>query len=137
MSIPDHQRERFDELLEIELHLLPERFAAVIEEIPVVVDDEPDRPLLQSLALEYEVDSIEPDELCGLHTGIALTERTMDMPTRGPQDIRLFRLGIFALAGGYDVTDDALSEEIRVTLLHELGHHFGLDEDELEELGYA
>ena len=50
--------------------------------------------------------------------------------------IHLFRIGIMAEAGGEQATEEDLRREIRVTLLHEIGHHFGLDEDDLAELGY-
>ena len=60
--------------------------------------------------------------------------------------ITLFRRGIVDLAGGWEARTEegcavggevAIREEIRITLLHEIGHHFGLDEDELDRLGYA
>ena len=56
-----------------------------------------------------------------------------------PSDIHLFRDGILDLVGGWDVPDarQSLEEEIRITLLHEIGHQFGLDEDDLDRLGYA
>ena len=79
----------------------------------------------------------ELDELCGLHSGIPFTERSLD-GTDLPNEITLFRLGIIALAGGWEQpeADDVVYEEIMVTLLHEMGHQFGLDEDDLTGLGY-
>jgi predicted Zn-dependent protease with MMP-like domain len=66
-----------------------------------------------------------------------LTEKSVehgDLPTV----IHLFRRGIVSLAGGWEQpnADDEVYEEVRVTLLHEIGHHFGLEEEDLEELGY-
>ena len=54
-----------------------------------------------------------------------------------PETIQLFREGIVAAAGGWPAGAEAVAEEIRVTVLHEVGHHFGLEEDDLEEVGYA
>jgi predicted Zn-dependent protease with MMP-like domain len=88
-------------------------------------------------------EAIQPDELCGLHTGVAFTERSVTSSGDLPSEIRLFREGILAEAGGWeepgedvDAVEDSIYEEIRITLLHEIGHQFGLDEDDLERLGY-
>jgi predicted Zn-dependent protease with MMP-like domain len=60
--------------------------------------------------------------------------------------VHIFREGIIDMAGGWEEGEDEhgayggeerIREEIRITILHELGHHFGLDEDDLERLGYA
>lgn len=83
--------------------------------------------------------------LCGLHTGVPLTERSVEHSGVSPEDIRIFREGIVNTAGGWkpqpgetaDDVDDAVFEEIWVTVLHEIGHHFGLDEADLEALGFA
>jgi predicted Zn-dependent protease with MMP-like domain len=81
-----------------------------------------------------------------------LTERSVEMPPTLPEDIRLFRRGILTLAQqAYDDhhadpprdddepfdPDDALYEQIWITLVHEIGHHFGMSEDDLDQLGYA
>lgn len=137
------ERDRFDELLAEAIEQLPEHVAGLLEEVPVIVDDEPDDALARSLAREWgEEDSGEwrdrlAAELCGLHTGVMLTERSVEAPPTTPEDIRLFRRGILAQAGGDGADDDALFEEIWITLVHEIGHHFGLDEDDLDRLGYA
>lgn len=142
------QRARFDQLLEDVLDTLPERIRDLIEEVPVIVLDEPTPDMIRSLKADGV---IAPDEhgldLCGLHTGIGLTDRSIEDPAGwgslagqgSPEQIHLFRRGIADLAGGFDDpnADDHLYEEIRITLLHELGHHFGLDEDDLDNLGYA
>lgn len=139
----DRARDRFDAILEEILASLPEPIAELLEEVPLVVDDEPTRELAISLANEWG----EPTDdhtisefiasLCGLHSGPMLTERSVEMPTEIPERIQIFRRGVISIAGGDNVTDDQLAEEIEITLLHEIGHHFGLDEDDLERLGYA
>lgn len=142
---PD-ERQRFDELLETVVDEMPPAIHDLFEEVPLIVDDRPDRTLLLKLAADFDVPD-EPgelqafaSELCGLHSGRMLTERSVEDPADVPEDIRIFREGIISIAGGWDgppeEVDAAVSEQIRITILHEVGHHFGLDEDDLEELGY-
>ena len=136
------ERRRFDAIFEAVLATMPEAIHAMIEEVPVVLEDHPSRELLAEMG-------IDPDDLaglCGLHSGIPLTERSVDRSAL-PEVITLFREGILDEAGGWDpwIDDDGTAlggedrvrEEIRITLLHEVGHHFGLGEDDLERLGYA
>ncbi len=130
------ERARFDALMDDVVDSLPAKVKALLDEIAVVVLDEPTAEMLKDLGIAPG-DREALDELCGLHTGTALTERSVeqgDLPTM----IHIFRRGIVSLAGGWEGAnaDDEVYEEIRVTLLHEIGHHFGLDEGDLEELGY-
>jgi predicted Zn-dependent protease with MMP-like domain len=125
------ERERFDALVEREIGELPEGIARLLEEMPVVVEDVPDEAILR----EFGMTAKEADELCGLHTGTANTEASVEQ-TDLPSQIMLFRVGILAEAGGWEAGDDAVREEIRITLLHEIGHQFGLDEEDLKRLGY-
>jgi len=136
------ERARFDAVFEAVLAELPAALHEMIEEVPVVLEDHPSPGLLREMGLD-------PDDLaglCGVHTGMPLTERNA-APEGLPDVITLFREGILEEAGGWDAwTDDdgtplggpdAVRREIRITLLHEIGHHFGLDEDDLDRLGYA
>ncbi len=129
-----HHREQFDTLLEAVISDLPTSVRAIIDEVPVVVLDVPTPDLLVGLELEEG----EAETLCGLHTGIAATERSIEHQWRLPSQIHLFRVGIIDLAGGFDQPNghEKVREQIRITLLHEIGHEFGLDEDDLEDLGY-
>ena len=129
-GLSEGQRRRFDTLLEEVLEKLPPSLAALLEEAPLVVDDEPEPRLLAELGMDGD-----PEALCGLHSGIPLTERSVEDPW-AMEVIHLFRIGIMAEAGGEQASEADLRREIRVTLLHEIGHHFGLDEDDLAELGY-
>ncbi len=122
----DDERRRFDELLETVLEALPPRLQALLEEAPLIVEDRPSAKLLR------ELDLCPDDLLCGLHSGTPLTERSVEHTDELPETIHLFREGILELAGDWE----QLHCEIRITLLHEIGHHFGLDEDDLAELGY-
>ena len=132
--LTDAQRERFDTLLEKHLDALPERYAAFLEEVPLVVEDRPGRQLLE------EMEMSDGGDLCGLHSGVPLTERSVEDHATIPDQIMLFREPIFRMArlAGRSSRSrrDELDRQIRITLLHELGHHLGLDEDQLEELGY-
>ena len=136
-----HLRDKFDALLEDVLETLPPHLHALLEEKPLVVEDRPSRDMLRELGMEHG-DWL----LCGLHTGHSMTDLPFDGYPHDLDMIHLFREGIIEQAGGWepDVDDDGqpvggeamIREEIRITLLHEIGHHFGLDEDDLAELGY-
>ena len=132
----DELRERFDALVADVIDSLPDVVRAWLEDVPVVVLDRPTPEMLQGL--EDPDVAADPDSLCGLHSGLAITEASLERSGELPSQIHLFRAGIVGLAGGWEQPDaDALiREEIRVTLLHELGHEMGLDEDDLYDLGY-
>lgn len=127
----DEQRNIFDELVERTIAALPATLRRMLDEVPVIVDDTPEQALLDELGESAD------DALLGLHTGTPLTQRGIE-GEEPPSEIRLFRVGIIEHAGGWAQADatERVAEEIRITLLHELGHQFGLDEDDLEELGY-
>ncbi len=135
------QRRSFDALVEKVLASLPSRLHELLEEAPLLVEDHPSRELLRELEIS------EGEVLCGLQSGTPLTERSVAEGGDLPETIHLFREGIIEQAGGWEESEDqsgrlqggeaAITEEIRITLLHEIGHHFGLGDEELEELGYV
>jgi predicted Zn-dependent protease with MMP-like domain len=129
------RRDEFDAMLGRVIAALPEKIRALLDEVPVVVDDLPSREVLEEFGMTRD----EADELCGLHTGRAFTERSIEHDAELPSEIQLYREGIVAQAGGWDGEDARakIEEEIRITLLHEIGHQLGLDEDDLERLGYG
>jgi predicted Zn-dependent protease with MMP-like domain len=141
---PRH-RALFDRMLEQAIADLPEPVAALLDEVPVIAEDRPTRAMLADMDDADEI-LADPTSLCGLHTGPMATERGIEASGELPNQIYLFREGIVALAGGWPPDDasraerdqalDAIYEEIVVTLLHEIGHQFGLDEDQLRDLGY-
>jgi predicted Zn-dependent protease with MMP-like domain len=135
------ERERFDRIFEEELDALPDSIHELLDRAPVVLEDRPSRKLLEEMGLDPEI-----DDLCGLHSGVPLTERSVNDSGVLPEVIHLFREGIVDEAGGWEEDEDeegpfggedAVRREIRITLLHEIGHHFGLDEGDLERLGYG
>jgi len=106
---------KFDDHVRAALDSLPPHLAAALDNVAIVIEDEhPDDP-----------------DLYGLYEGIPLPERG-DMAGTLPDRITIFRL---PLEEEFDDPQE-LEREIRVTVLHELGHYFGLDEDRLAELGY-
>ena len=136
------ERERFDELFEEVLAELPEGIHRLLEECPLVLEDRPSRAIREELGI---TDDDDADILCGLHTGVPLTERSVERPDVSDV-VHIFREGVVDMAGGWEEGEDEegpfggedrIREEIRITILHELGHHFGLDEGDLDKLGYA
>lgn len=142
MHLSDEERDRFDRLLEDEIERLPARLRRLLDETPLIVDDAPSRRLLREMGLDPDA-----EDLCGLHSGIPLTERSVGDHATLPDQIRIFRRGIIDEAGGWEpwVDEDGtalggeerIRREIRVTILHEIGHHYGLSEEDLQQLGYA
>lgn len=148
----DAERERFDLLVQDAIESFPSKVRALIDEVPIVVLDRPTLEMMKSLETEGTVEpGADPAELCGLHTGVAITDRSVEDPrgwgrpghdSFGQEQIHVFREGIINLATddqGWDAehAEEDIYEEIRITILHEVGHHFGLDEQDLDELGYA
>jgi predicted Zn-dependent protease with MMP-like domain len=139
--LPTRERDRFDRLLDRVMASLPERLHQLLEEAPLIVDDCPSARLLEEMGLDPEL-----DDLCGLYSGIPLTERRHDASGELPETIHVFRRGIIDEAGGWERCveedgrtiggDDEVLRQIRITILHEIGHHFGLSEEDLAALGY-
>ena len=115
---------RFEDLVEEALATIPMPFAAALEEVAIVIDDEPTPQQLRD-------NDIEPDgALYGLYEGVPRTEWAADWVTV-PNRITLFRLPLEA-----DFADpDDLADEVWITVVHELAHHLGIDEDRLQALG--
>lgn len=125
-------RTRFDLLLDGVVEALPAGIAGLFDEKPIIVEDQPSDELLEELGIPLEARS----ELCGLHSGAMLSEQSVESFGGDLTAIHLFREGIVAVAGGWDAPNEAIEDEIEITLLHEIGHHFGLDEEDLAALGY-
>ncbi|MFA9479051.1 metallopeptidase family protein [Phycisphaerales bacterium AB-hyl4] len=132
------QRLLFDRMLDEIIDALPEQLHELLEEVPLIVEDEPSAALLADLEMEDD-----DADLCGLHWGTPLTERSVGGGDGMPDRMMIFRGPIFSLAGvgsGSRLTpaqQDELYRQIRITVLHEIGHHFGLNEDDLDTLGYG
>jgi predicted Zn-dependent protease with MMP-like domain len=131
----ERDAELFDTMLEQEIEALPPRLARLVaDQVAVIVLDTPDASLLAELGMSED----EALDLCGLHSGIGATDRSIEDDLVLPSQIHLFRDGIASLAGGMNgqAAMERVRVQIRITLLHEIGHEFGLDEEQLRELGY-
>jgi predicted Zn-dependent protease with MMP-like domain len=118
-----HHR-RFEVLVDQALASIPQPFAAALDEVAIVIADEPSPE-------QRRENEIEPDEtLYGLYEGVPRTEWGADWAAI-PNRITLFRLPLEE-----DFADpDELADEVWVTVIHELAHHLGIDDSRLEELG--
>lgn len=125
-------RDYFDEQLESVVAELPPRVHELLEEVPMYIEDFPSRKMMHDLGIRYRAG------LCGLYTGIPLTNRQVGQSGVLSDVIHIFREGVLSLAsdGRGNIDEAELRKQIRITVLHELGHHHGLTEEELEELGY-
>ena len=117
-------RAAFERLVVEATTLIPKRFRREMKNIAVVVEEEPSPALLAEMEIE------PPDSLYGLYQGTPLTERSWGFGNSLPDKVTLFQLPIEE-----DCEDD---DEIRAvigeTLIHEIGHYFGLSEEEIEEI---
>lgn len=114
----------FEALVERALAAIPEPFSAALDEVAVVIADEPTPQQLSDNGLEAD------ETLYGLYEGVPRTEYAADWAIE-PNRISIFRL---PLEEDYPDPDD-LEEEVRLTVIHELAHHLGIDDDRLSELG--
>jgi predicted Zn-dependent protease with MMP-like domain len=107
----------FELLVSDALDRIPADLAAMIDNCVILVEDEPPAD--------------DPD-LLGLYEGIPLTERGEFYAGNLPDRILIFRQPILAIC---DTREDVV-EEVEITVVHEIAHHFGIDDDRLHELGY-
>ena len=117
-------REQFDALVDDAVRSVPARFRAALRNIVIVVEDEPSQEVLE------EMEIAPPDTLFGLYQGTPLTERRWDYGNALPDRVTLFQRPIERESEDRDDVVAAIGE----TLIHELGHYFGLSEEEIEEI---
>jgi predicted Zn-dependent protease with MMP-like domain len=115
-------RAEFERVVSEALESLPKRFADLVENVVIAVEEEPTAEDLESL----EDDAGGDSELLGIYRGVALPERTHDAPLL-PDEIAVFRGPINRIT----CTRREAVREVRETIIHELGHYFGLDDDEM------
>ena len=108
-------RHRFEALVADALDEIPEELARVLENVAIVVADD------------------SPEGLLGLYEGTPLTERYDYGGLQMPDRITIFRRPLCEMT----VSEEDLVEEIYVTIVHEVAHHFGIEDDTLEERGWA
>ncbi len=109
--------EEFEDLVDAGLRRIPRELLRNVNNVAIVTEDRhPEDP-----------------HILGLYEGISLTERTSEYTSVMPDKITIYRL---ALADFVD-TQEELVEQVAVTVIHELGHHFGIDDATLHNLGWA
>lgn len=118
------QRDLFEKLVADALASIPRRFRDAMKNIAIVVEDEPSRELLREMEIG------PPDTLLGLYSGTPLTERRWDYGNTLPDRIQIFQ-GPHERAAG---DEDDLVTAIAETLIHEIGHYFGMSEEQIEEI---
>ena len=115
----------FERLVARALAGIPDPFREALAEVAIVIDDEP------SIRQRRENDLDHDEMLYGLYEGVPRTEYGADW-SGVPNRITLFRLPLEE-----DFADPAeLAEEVRITVIHELAHHLGIDDDRLDQLGF-
>ncbi|MFB3906670.1 MAG: metallopeptidase family protein [Acidobacteriota bacterium] len=112
--------QRFRELVEEALDRLPSEFAQYLDNVEVVVED------LPSPEIQRQFRRSPRDLLLGLYHGVPLTDRSV-LATHLPDIIYLYKRNIEAVCK----SEAEVRRQIRDTVLHEIGHHFGMDEDQL------
>lgn len=126
-------RKRFDQLLEEVLGEMPPLVHELLDKVPLHVEDYPSEQVMDHTGAEYR------DDLCGLFTGIPITNRSLEHSGQLPDVVTIYREGILSAACDRHgrIHSKRVREEIRKTILHELAHYHGLGEQELRELGYG
>ena len=117
-------RERFARLVEEALEALPEKFARLVKNVAVVVEDAPPENRAPR-ALDEDPQGL----LMGEYIGVPRTERGA-WDALPPDRIVLYQKNIEAACE----SEDEIRKEVRLTVLHELGHYFGMDEEQLEDV---
>jgi len=115
-GVVDVPRRRFEELVSDALDEVPQALTRLMDNVVVLVE---------------ERDPADP-HLLGLYEGVALTERDHDYGGLLPDRITLYRRAILDVCE----TEDDVVEEVAVTVVHEIAHHFGIDDARLHELGW-
>jgi predicted Zn-dependent protease with MMP-like domain len=111
----DVEPDRFEDMVRTALDGLPEDLGQLMQNVAVTVEHDPGRP-----------------GLLGLYQGIPLTSRTTDYGVVLPDKITIYRQAICAICRN----EEQVIEAVRRTVIHEVGHHFGIDDDRLRELGW-
>ena len=116
----------FAGLVEEALRDIPEPLASYMQDISVDVEPLPDRATCESLGID------DPRTLLGLYQGVPLTERSVEHSGRLPDRVVIYQRSIERFCP----TRAQIVRQVRKTVFHEVGHHFGLSEDDLTNLGY-
>jgi len=117
-------RAEFERLVAEAVGLIPRRFRREMQNLALVVEDEPSAELLEEMEIE------PPDSLYGLYHGTPLPERTWGFGNNLPDRITIFQRPIEEDCDDHDEMRKVIGE----TLIHEVGHYFGMSEEQIEEI---
>jgi len=121
-------RREFEELVEEAVLGLPEVFARKLENIEIIVEEQPDAETLERMRIE------RGRTLLGLYHGVPRTLRHESAPPTYPDRISIYRRPILAIcrtSGDARRMADQVRRQVRETVIHEIGHHFGLSDEEM------
>jgi len=122
---PPPSADEIEAIARATLRALPEQFAQSLGDIVLLVEEFADEATLEAMEIE------DPFDLTGIYEGVPLTERSVTQSGTLPEQIRLFRRPILdEWAGG----DDTLEHLVTHVLVHEVGHHFGLSDEDMHAL---
>jgi len=122
---PPPSADEIEAIARATLRALPEQFSESLGDVVLLVDDFADEETLEAMEIE------DPFDLTGIYEGVPLTERSVQQSGTLPERIRLFRRPILdEWAGG----DDSLEHLVAHVLIHEVGHHFGLSDEDMHAL---
>ncbi len=133
-AMDKHSRRYFDRILEEVIEELPQLVRDAMDKVPLYVEDYPSRRVMRQTGIRNR------RELWGLFTGVPLNEKHFDAPSVTlPDRVTIYREGLLWSAVGRDgyVDEKRLKKQIRITILHEYGHYYGMTEEELEQYGYG
>ena len=117
-------RQEFTDLVDDALSRIPRRFRAAMKNVAVIVEDEPPAHILPEMEIE------PPDSLFGLYQGTPLPERGWAFGNALPDRISIYQRPIVEACADDEEIRDCVAE----TVIHEFGHYFGMDEDQIEEI---
>ena len=119
--------DEFEAVVDEAIRSIPDGFNHYLEELVVDIEPMPDAATCEDVGVR------DPRTLLGLYRGTPLTERHVEAPYRYPERIVIYKDNIERMCR----SRHRMIDQIRKTVLHEIGHHFGLDEHQLRELGYG
>ena len=120
-------KREFEELVEQAISDLPAEFADFLEEVPIEIQDRASEKLRKRIGLK------DGRLLLGLYTGVSRIRRSVEDSGRMPDVIYIFQQDHELICN----SKAELVEQVRKTVLHEIGHHFGMSEEDLDRLGYG